>query len=171
MSDPNASTHHFKSHLVWTGADQGGTMRYETYSRRYRVDIEGKPSIEGSAAPPFLGDPSLPNPEDMLMVALSACHFLSYAALCARSGVQVVAYEDKATGTMARVNGVTRFTEVVLHPRVVVAEGADVDKARALHTRAHAICFIANSVNFEVKNEPEIVVATGTKVDGARPTE
>src|SRR5690349_16085197 len=85
MSDPNASTHHFQSRLVWTGAEQGGTTSYEAYSRRYRVDIEGKPSIVGSAAPPFLGDGSLHNPEDMLMVALSACHCLSYLALCARS--------------------------------------------------------------------------------------
>jgi len=161
MSDPNASTHHFQSRLVWTGAEQGGTTSYEAYSRRYRVDIEGKPSIVGSAAPPFLGDGSIHNPEDMLLCALSACHFLSYAAFCAKSGVNMLAYEDKAIGTMARVDGVTRFTEVILHPRVVVAPGSDPEKARALHARAHHACFIANSVNFEVKNEPVIIIAEG----------
>jgi organic hydroperoxide reductase OsmC/OhrA len=161
MTAPNASPHHFRCRLVWTGAEQGGTTSYEGYSRRFRVDIEGKPPLVGSAAPAFLGDASLHNPEDMLVAALSSCHFLSYAALCARSGINLLAYEDKAIGTMARVNGVTRFTEVVLHPRVVVAPGADADKARALHTRAHAICFIANSVNFEVKHEPVIVIAEG----------
>lgn len=158
MADPNSSTHHFACHLVWTGAEHGGTTHYDTYSREYRVDIEGKPSIRGSSAPPFRGDAALHNPEDMLMAALSACHMLSYVALCARSGVNVIAYEDEATGTMARVDGVTRFTEAVLRPRVTIAPGSDVEKARALHHRAHAICFIANSVNFEVRNEPTIVV-------------
>jgi organic hydroperoxide reductase OsmC/OhrA len=60
---------------------------------------------------------------------------------------------------MDRVDGKTRFTEVVLRPRVTIAPGADVEKARALHERAHSLCFIANSVNFEVRHEAEILVA------------
>jgi organic hydroperoxide reductase OsmC/OhrA len=158
MNDPNAESHHFAAHLVWTGASRGGTTRYEGYSREYRIDIEGKPPLRGSAAPPFLGDAALHNPEDLLVAALSSCHCLSYLALCARSRITVLEYEDRASGTMARVEGVTRFTEVVLRPRVTVAAGSDLEKAHALHHRAHAICFIANSVNFEVRNDPEIVV-------------
>jgi organic hydroperoxide reductase OsmC/OhrA len=153
--------HHFACRLVWTGAEHGGTTDYDHYSREVRVDIDGKPSLALSAAPTFRGDAALPNPEDLLVAALSSCHFLSYAALCARSGITVVAYEDQATGTMDRVDGVTRFTEVVLRPRVTLAPGADAEKARALHERAHAICFIASSVDFDVRNEPTIVVAGG----------
>ena len=153
--------HHFACHLLWTGADRGGTTGYDRYSREVRVDVEGKPPLALSAAPAFRGDGALHNPEDLLVAALSSCHFLSYAALCARSGIEVVAYEDDATGTMDRVDGVTRFTEVVLRPRVTLAPGADADKARALHERAHAICFIASSVDFDVRNEPTIVFAKG----------
>jgi organic hydroperoxide reductase OsmC/OhrA len=162
--DPKAGSphqHHFACHLVWTGAAKGGTKSYERYSREVRVETEGKPPLALSAAPAFRGDPSLYNPEDLLVAALSSCHFLSYAALCARSGIEVVAYEDDATGTMDRVDGVTRFTEVVLRPRVTLAPGADAEKARALHERAHAICFIASSVDFDVRNEPTIVFAPG----------
>jgi organic hydroperoxide reductase OsmC/OhrA len=157
----SSHAHHFACHLVWSGAGHGGTTSYEHYSREVRVDVEGKPPLPLSAAPAFRGDPALLNPEDLLVAALSSCHFLSYAALCARSGVQVVAYEDDAAGTMDRVDGVTRFTEVVLRPRVTVAPGADVEKARALHERAHAICFIASSVDFDVRNEPTILFASG----------
>jgi organic hydroperoxide reductase OsmC/OhrA len=151
--------HHFACHLVWSGAERGGTTSYEGYSREVRLDVEGKPSLALSAAPAFRGDPALLNPEDLLVASLSSCHFLSYAALCARSGVEVVAYVDDATGTMDRQDGVTRFTEVVLRPRVTLAPGADAEKARALHERAHHICFIANSVDFDVRNEPTIVFA------------
>ena len=159
MSAPSHAAHHFDCRLVWTGAEKGGTTRYEAYSRETRIEIDGKPPLPVSAAPPFLGDPALHNPEDLLVAALSSCHFLSYAALCARSGIEVVAYEDRAHGTMDRVDGKTRFTEVVLRPRVTIAPGGDVEKARALHERAHSLCFIASSVNFEVRHEAEIVVA------------
>ena len=157
-----AHAHHFACHLVWTGAESGGTTSYERYSRQVRVDVAGKPPLALSAAPAFQGDASLLNPEDLLVASLSSCHFLSYAALCARSGIVVQAYEDDARGTMDRVDGVTRFTEVVLRPRVTLAPGtssANAAKARALHERAHAICFIASSVDFEVRNEPTIVLA------------
>ncbi|HEY2924385.1 MAG TPA: OsmC family protein [Candidatus Eisenbacteria bacterium] len=151
--------HEFKSRLVWTGAAKGATSTYEGYSREYRIDIPGKPSLRGSAAQQFRGDPSLHDPEDLLVAALSACHCLSYLAVCARGGVHVVSYEDDADGTMARVEGVVRFTEVTLHPKVTIAPGSDAEKAKALHERAHAACFIANSVNFPVRNSPTITAA------------
>jgi organic hydroperoxide reductase OsmC/OhrA len=159
MSTKPSHVHHFECRLVWTGARHGGTTGYEAYSREYRVDIPGKPPIRGSAASTFRGDPALPNPEDLLVAALSACHFLSYVAYCARDGVNVISYEDDAKGIMDRVDGVTRFTDVLLKPRVTVAPGTDIEKAKALHEKAHHACFIASSVNFPVRNEPEILVA------------
>ncbi|MEQ9323735.1 MAG: OsmC family protein, partial [Polyangiaceae bacterium] len=114
-------------------------------------------------APPFRGDGSRHNPEDILVAALSACHCLSYLALCARAGVEVVAYDDEASGRMELVGrGDDRglaFTEVVLRPKVVVAPGTDVAKAERLHAKAHAQCFIARSVAFPVRNEPTIRLA------------
>ena len=159
MSNPSKNQHLFECRLIWTGASKGSTTDYEKYSREYRVDIPGKPCIRGTAAPVYRGDPALPNPEDLLVASLSACHFLSYAALCARGGVQVLVYEDDASGTMERVDGVERFTEVTLRPKVTIGPGSDPEKARSLHERAHAICFIANSVNFPVRNEPRITIA------------
>jgi organic hydroperoxide reductase OsmC/OhrA len=112
----------------------------------------------------FRGDDTLHNPEDMLVAALSACHFLSYAALCARQGVVLVGYSDEASGTMAfdQERKVMAFTEVVLRPRCHLAAGSDEALARRLHERAHHECFIANSVNFPVRNEPVIAYQGGT---------
>lgn len=158
-----APTHHFACRLSWTGAEHGPTVRYRDYSRDYRVEFEGKPPLTGSAAPPFRGDGSLHNPEDLIVAALSACHCLSYLALCARAGVLVVAYTDAATGRMELVGeGDSRglaFVEAVLRPEVVVAPGTDVAKAERLHDKAHATCFIARSVAFPVRNEPTIRLA------------
>ena len=115
--------------------------------------------MRGSADPHFRGDGSLYNPEELLVVALSTCHLLSYLALCARAGVHVVAYEDDAQGTMTH-DGQGRFTDVLLRPRVTVATGTNLDRAQQLHDVAHAECYIANSVNFPVRHEPTISVAT-----------
>jgi len=151
--------HRFECRLVWTGAAKGPTADYDTYSRDYRVDFQGKPSIKGTAAPAYRGDPAIHNPEDLLVAALSGCHCLSYLALCARAGVQVIAYEDEVFGRMERVDGVVKFTEVVLKPKVSIAPGSDAEKARSLHERAHAICFIASSVNFPVRHEATVTAA------------
>jgi organic hydroperoxide reductase OsmC/OhrA len=155
----SSNDHHFACRLVWTGAARGPTADYQSYSRECRVDMTGKSSLKMSAAGAFRGDPALHNPEDLLVASLSACHFLSYVALCARNGVQVIAYEDDASGVMSRVERTFKFTDVLLRPRVTIGAGSDPEKARALHEKAHAECFIASSVNFAVRNEPTITVA------------
>jgi organic hydroperoxide reductase OsmC/OhrA len=152
-------THSYSVKVTWTGAAQGPTASYQSYSREYLVEIPGKPALRGSADATFRGDPALHNPEDLLVVALSTCHMLSYFADCARAGIKVVAYEDQATGTMAMKDKKIRFTEVVLHPRVTISADSDADKAAALHEQAHEQCFIASSVNFPVRHDAVVTRA------------
>jgi organic hydroperoxide reductase OsmC/OhrA len=154
-----AREHSYSAHLTWTGAGQGPTKDYASYSREYVVRIEGKPDLVGSSDPLFRGDPKRHNPEDWLVAALSACHMLTYLAICARKGIAVVSYEDAASGTMILEGGGGRFTEVMLRPRVTLAPGSDARAAEALHEEAHRHCFIAASVNFPVRHEAETKVS------------
>jgi organic hydroperoxide reductase OsmC/OhrA len=72
--------------------------------------------------------------------------------------VVVVGYRDEAFGTLAEdAERGGYFTKVTLRPRVTIARGSDPAKARELHGPAHAKCFIANSVNFPIACEAEIV--------------
>jgi organic hydroperoxide reductase OsmC/OhrA len=153
-------SHRFECRLTWTGAAKGPARDYASYSRECRVEFPGKPAIPVSAASAFRGDATLPNPEDLLVASLSACHFLSYVALCARKGVVVVAYEDDASGVMERGEKTFHFTSVLLRPRVTIAPESDAGLAHSLHERAHSECFIAASVNFPVRNEPTIIAAS-----------
>jgi len=151
--------HLFACRFAWTGAAHGPALDYAGYSRQWRADFDGKPSLRGSAAAAFRGDPALHNPEDLLMAALASCHCLSYLALGAREKLTVVAYEDGAEGRMEMKDGKIRFVDVLLRPKVTVAAGSDVARAMALHERAHGECFIASSVNFPVRHEATIEVA------------
>ncbi len=148
----SAKQHRYQLRVHWSGETRG----YESYSRAHRIAINGKPTISASADPTFLGDADLPNPEDMLLAALSACHMLWYLHLCAVKGVVVTAYEDRAEATMVEAPRAGRFTDVVLRPIVTITAESDETLAHDLHERAHAECFIANSVNFPVRHEPTI---------------
>lgn len=151
--------HTYACSVTWTGNTGSGTSRYNSYSRDYTVASPGKPELAGSSDPAFRGDPSRYNPEDLLVAALSSCHMLSYLHLAAVGGVIVTAYADDAGGVMTQdAKGSGAFTRVTLRPKVTIAHGSDPAKARELHHTAHDVCFIANSVNFPVDCEPEIVV-------------
>lgn len=147
--------HRFNAHLIWTGAAKGVAVTYDSYSRDYLIEIDGKPPIQGSSAPVFRGDAGLHNPEDLLVASLSACHMLWYLHLCTDAGIHVSAYVDDAEGVMGMLKGKMVFTEVLLRPKATIVAG-DVHRAEALHQDANRACFIANSVNFPVRHEPVI---------------
>jgi organic hydroperoxide reductase OsmC/OhrA len=150
-----ANRHLYQATTSWSGA----TRDYNTYSRDYKVAVPGKPVLLGSADAVFKGDSRLHSPEDLLLIALSTCHLLSYLAICARLGIVVLAYEDFAEGTMTIKDRRMRFTDVLLRPRVTVAAGADAVRAEQAHEQAHQECFIASSVNFPVRHEATILRA------------
>lgn len=150
-------THRYEVSVTWTGNLGRGTSGYRDYSRDYAISAETKPIILGSSDPTYRGDRSRWNPEELLVASLSACHKLWFLHLAAEAGIIVTAYSDRAEGMMeTSSDGSGRFTKVVLRPTVTVAAG-DSDRARSLHEAAHEKCFIANSVNFPIECEPQIV--------------
>ena len=157
----NDHEHTYSIQVTWTGNLGRGTSSYRAYARDHEIAAAGKPAILGSSDPAFRGDRTRYNPEDLLVASLSACHMLWYLHLAAEAGVLVVDYADQARGVMVETaSGGGRFTSVALRPTVTVLPGADLALAAHLHTGAHELCFIANSVNFQVTCEPTIVVAT-----------
>jgi len=152
--------HRYTVRSTWTGDRGTGTSGYRDYDRAVTLEISGKPPVLASSDKPFRGDPSRWNPEDLLLAALSECHLLSYLHACVQAGVVVIAYEDEASGLMVEDgHGGGAFREVVLRPRVTVADASMMDAATAAHAQANEWCFIANSVNFPVRHEATVVVA------------
>jgi organic hydroperoxide reductase OsmC/OhrA len=158
--------HRYHVSVEWTGNTGTGTTGYRDYGRNHQVTAEGKSAIAGSADAAFRGDKLRWNPEELLVAALSACHQLAYLHLCAVAGVVVLAYEDRAEGTMREtLDDAGEFVRVVLRPKVTIAQGSDAATAHALHSEAHAKCFIASSVNFPVEHEAQIVVGAGREAN------
>jgi organic hydroperoxide reductase OsmC/OhrA len=159
VSKAEHKAHAFRVKVEWTGNSGEGTSGYTSYRRAHEISAAGKPSIPGSSDPAFRGDAARYNPEELLVASLSACHMLWFLHLCADAGVVVTAYSDHAEGTLALTeDGGGHFVEVILRPSVTIKSGCDPELARSLHARAHQLCFIANSVNFEVRAEPTVSV-------------
>ena len=153
--------HRYDVTVYWTGNLGAGTSGYRAYARDDEIAAPGKPvCIHGSSDSAFRGDGERYSPEELLVAALSACHMLWVLHLAADAGIVITSYQDAATGTMVESeDGSGRFAEVRLHPRMTITDGSRLEQAEALHQKAHALCFIARSVNFAVIVEP--VIAAG----------
>lgn len=147
----------FNIQIQWLNKNKAFT--YNDYSREYTINTNGKPEIIASAAPAYKGLPEVYNPEDLLVASLAGCHMLSYLALAANSKITVLSYSDDANGTLEKDGMSMKFSEVILQPKIVISSDSDVEKALALHEKAHHVCFIAKSVNFPVQIKPEILKA------------
>lgn len=147
--------HHYKLTAVWYGNKGTGTSGLKDYDRSHTVTIAGKPELFLTTDNPAVGDKTKLNPEDLLVTAISSCHMLSYLYVCALEGIVVTEYSDNATGIMLD-HGATggQFKSVTLNPEIVVAHESMISRAIELHHKAHEICYIANSVNFEVNCIP-----------------
>jgi organic hydroperoxide reductase OsmC/OhrA len=151
------TTHRYSLAVRWTGNTGTGTSDYRAYERSHEIVAPGKAPILGSSDPLYRGDAARYNPEEMLVASLSTCHMLWYLHLAANVGIVVTAYVDEPLGTMREnPDGSGNFTDVVLRPRVTVKDGANPVVAGELHHRAHALCFIASSMNFPVRCEPQL---------------
>ena len=131
------------------------------YSRKHMLRFDGGAELCGSSSPSVvplpMSDASAVDPEEMFVASLSSCHMLWFLSLAAARKFCVDSYVDNASGVMARnADGKMAMTVVTLNPHVVFSGDPQptVDQIHALHHKAHAECFIANSVKTEVRCEP-----------------
>lgn len=131
------------------------------YSRRHSWLFDGGIEVSASSSPhvvpvPFSEENAV-DPEEAFVASLSSCHMLWFLSIAASRRFCVDSYVDGAIGTMARnASGKLAITRVVLRPKAVfvgdrLPSQSEID---AMHHKAHAECFIANSVTTEIACEP-----------------
>lgn len=139
-------------------ANPAATMDYDQFSRDHTWELkEGRQRLAASAAPAYKGNPASVDPEDALVAALSGCHMLTFLAIAAKKRLVVKSYVDHAVGHLeAGADGRIAMTRAELRPAVVFAPGTVITPAdyAKLHEKAHANCFIANSVKTAVACTP-----------------
>jgi organic hydroperoxide reductase OsmC/OhrA len=149
------SGHSYRAQVQWTGSTGAG---YEDYPRAHTAYLPpAAGGLDLTADETFRGDPDLPNPEQLLVLAASSCQLLSFLAMAARRGIDVQKYEDDASGEMPAFAAPKRITRITLRPKVTVASGTDVSTVQKMLYEAHRDCYIANSLKSETRLEPTVV--------------
>ena len=149
----------YSAKIEWQRGDQD--FLGNRYSRKHTLRFDGGAVLAGSSSPSVvplpMSDASAVDPEEMFVASLSSCHMLWFLSIAAARKFCVDSYVDNASGIMARnAEGKIAMTTVTLRPHVVFS-GEPIPTAEqihALHRKAHAECFIANSVKTEVRCEP-----------------
>lgn len=139
----------------------GGDFAKGRYSRDHVWSFEGGIEVPASASakivPKGFADENAVDAEQAFVASLSACHMLTFVDIARRAGFVVDAYDDTAEGEMERLEaGRWWIARVTLRPQVIFSgepqpAPGDLDE---LHRKAHAACFIANSVRTEISVEP-----------------
>ena len=136
-----------------------GEVRWKS-GRRGVTCSSGKPEVEVSSPPEFKGEAGIWTPEDMFVASVNVCTLMTFAAFAQNKGLGVASYESDAEGVLEFQEGSYRFTEIILHPHIVVKSQDDVSKARKIIESAHQKCLVTNSITAQVKIFPEFRVTS-----------
>lgn len=163
----NQGAHVYRVDISWAGSTGAGYDSYERHHRWWVLSADGSDEVTiddmMSNDPAFGGDPTLVNPEQLVVAAAASCQLFSFLAVVARARTDVIAYEDAAIGTMSHVEGPMALDHIELHPTITLRPTPDGkpadDRLDHLVEVAHRSCFIANSLRTEVSVHPTYVRA------------
>lgn len=145
--------HRYAARVSWTGSTGAGWAAYD------RAHVATAPPA-GAAVELTTGeghgDPSLLNPEQLVVMAASSCQLLWFLHLAAKARIDVVAYEDEAEAIMPEDEEPVRISQIVLRPRIAIAGEASDERIGRLCELAHERCYVANSLRSEVVVEPRV---------------
>ena len=145
-----------KVSLSWKRGDK--PFEYQKYSRDHTWKFDGGHEMQASAAPAYLGNPQLVDPEEAFVASLSSCQMLTFLAIAAKKKFVLDEYHDEATGYMEKnADGKLAITRVTLKLRLRFSgeKQPTAQEIEEMNHGAHEQCFIANSVKTEVKVETQ----------------
>ena len=129
----------------------GGPSGYATVSTKGMPDLRSAPPLD------FDGPGDAWSPEHLLLAAVETCFLFTLRAVAKASRVEFLALDLSSEGTVDRQDGVTRFTEIVLRPRLTIGPGTDRDRVLAVLQKSERSCLVSASLATPVRLEPELV--------------
>src|SRR5213079_1630662 len=142
--------------LTWKRGET--PFEYQKYSRDHTWNFEGGHEMQASAAPAYLGNPKLVDPEEAFVASLSSCQMLTFLAIACKKKFVLDEYVDEAVGLMEK-NAEGRFaiTRVILRQRLKFSgdKQPTPQEIEEMNHAAHEQCFIANSVKTDIKIETQ----------------
>lgn len=110
--------HRYEVHLT------GGQSGYA------ELGAAGIPVLRTASPPEFDGPGDAWSPEHLLLAAVESCFLFTLRAVARASQLEFASLDLHAVGVVDRRDRVTRFTEIVLRPRLTVGAGTDRERVR-----------------------------------------
>ena len=151
------ATNTYETRVHWTGSTGLG---WEHYDRTHVGTASPADQEVRLTTGESKGDPSVLNPEQLVLMAASSCQMLWFLHLAAKARIDVVEYDDAGIALMPTDQEPVRIAEIALRPRIVVAGEASEERVRKLCDTAHEHCFVANSLNTQMSLQPTVEVRT-----------
>jgi peroxiredoxin-like protein len=123
------------------------------------VSVPGIPELRTAPPADFDGPGDAWSPEQFLMAAVETCFLFTLQAVARASKLPFTSLELSGEGTVDRKDGATRFTEIILRPRLTLPAGGDRDKAMRVLEKSEKACLVSASLSTPIRLEPEIVSA------------
>jgi organic hydroperoxide reductase OsmC/OhrA len=121
------------------------------------VASAGLPTLVTAPPAEFDGPGDRWSPETLLCAAVADCFLLSFRGVARANKFEWRSLECEVEGTLDRLEGKTRFTQMVVRARLRAAAGTDEAKAVQLMERAEHVCLISNSLVAERRVEATVV--------------
>jgi peroxiredoxin-like protein len=129
----------------------GGPAGYATLSAPGLPELKSAPPLD------YDGPGDAWSPEHLLLAAVETCFLFTLRAVAKTSKIEFAALELSSEGVVDRQERVTRFTEIVLRPRLTISKGTDRDRALWVLRKSEQSCLVSASLATPIRLEPEIV--------------
>ena len=136
--------HRYEVHLA------GGPAGYA------HLAAAGLPPLEAAPPADYGGPGDAWSPEHLLLAAVQTCFLFTFRAIARLSKLEFEDLDVEASGTVDRDGPSTRFTEIVLRPRLFVPGGTDAGRALEILRKSEMKCLVSASLSTPVRLEPEI---------------
>ena len=134
----------------------------ELYWSGDKVAIVGSSSLKTiavSTSPEFGGADGEWSPEHLFLSSITSCFMSTYLVFVNKMKIENTGFECAATGQVEMVDGKYKFTYIHIYPKAFVGNDVDVERAKVAMEKAKKYCLISNSVNAEIVQHPEVVIA------------
>jgi peroxiredoxin-like protein len=124
-----------------------------------RLNTPGVPELRSAPPTSYDGPGDAWSPEHLLLASVQTCFLFTLRAIARLSKLEFSLLELSATGTVDRRDGVTRFTAIVLRPRITVAPGTDRERTLRILEKSEQACLVSASLSTPITLQPEFVDA------------
>jgi peroxiredoxin-like protein len=134
----------YSTEVEWTG-ERHGDLRAPVL-----------PNLQVDAPPEFKGHEGVWTPEHLFVASVNSCFMTTFLAIAENSKLDFVSFKAGATGKLEKLERGFAMTEITLHPKLVIGDARDFERANRILEKAEKHCLISNSIKSLTRLEPQI---------------